>query len=42
MVDSGIQRVGTGAARLLLVDGVALLRPEERVFAAMLTGFANQ
>jgi integrase/recombinase XerC len=31
-----------GAARLLLVDGVALLRPEERVFTAMLTGFANQ
>ncbi|MGW0827027.1 hypothetical protein [Streptomyces sp. NPDC002845] len=31
-----------GAARLLLVDGVALLRPEEQVFTAMLTGFANQ
>ncbi|MCX4597769.1 hypothetical protein OG819_52010 [Streptomyces sp. NBC_01549] len=24
------------------MDGVALLRPEEQVFAAMLTGFANQ
>jgi integrase/recombinase XerC len=31
-----------GAAGLQLVDGVALLRPEEQVFAAMLTGFANQ
>nr|WP_236056288.1 hypothetical protein [Streptomyces sabulosicollis] len=31
-----------GAAGLHLVDGVALLRPEEQVFTAMLTGFANQ
>jgi hypothetical protein len=31
-----------GAARLHLADGVALLRPEEQVFMAMLTGFANQ
>jgi integrase/recombinase XerC len=31
-----------GAARLHLVDGVSLLRPEEQVFEAMLTGFANQ
>jgi len=31
-----------GAAKLLVVDGVALLRPEEAVFEAMLTGFANQ
>lgn len=31
-----------GAAKLLVVDGVALLRPEEQVFTAMLTGFANQ
>ncbi|MCD0484817.1 hypothetical protein LO771_21075 [Streptacidiphilus sp. ASG 303] len=31
-----------GAARLHLVDGVALLRPEEQVFTAMLTGFADQ
>lgn len=29
------------AAGLHLVDGVPLLRPEEQVFAAMLTGFAN-
>ncbi|HEX2809326.1 MAG TPA: site-specific integrase [Kineosporiaceae bacterium] len=27
---------------LRVVDGVVLLRPEEQVFAAMLTGFANQ
>lgn len=31
-----------GAARLHLVDRVALLRPEEQIFTAMLTGFANQ
>ncbi|MFR9774036.1 tyrosine-type recombinase/integrase [Nocardia sp. SC052] len=31
-----------GAARLHLVDGVSLLRPEEQVFEAMLAGFANQ
>jgi hypothetical protein len=31
-----------GAARLHLVDEVVLLRPEEQVFMAMLTGFANQ
>lgn len=31
-----------GAASVHLVDGVALLRPEEQVFSAMLTGFANQ
>jgi integrase/recombinase XerC len=31
-----------GLATLRMVDGVALLRPEEQVFAAMLTGFANQ
>ena len=31
-----------GAARLHLADGVALLRPEEQVFTAMLAGFANQ
>lgn len=30
------------AARLHLVDGVSLLRPEEQVFEAMLAGFANQ
>jgi hypothetical protein len=31
-----------GAARLHLVDGVSLLRPEDQVFSAMLAGFANQ
>jgi site-specific recombinase XerD len=31
-----------GAARLHLVNGVPLLRPEEQVFTAMLAGFANQ
>ncbi|WP_432081540.1 hypothetical protein [Streptomyces sp. WAC 04229] len=31
-----------GAAWLHLVNGVALLRPEEQVFTAMLTGFADQ
>jgi integrase/recombinase XerC len=31
-----------GAATLHLADGVALLRPEEQVFTAMLGGFANQ
>ncbi|WP_208545394.1 hypothetical protein [Streptomyces sp. Tu 2975] len=31
-----------GAARLDLVDGVALLRPEQQVFTAMLTGSADQ
>src|SRR5262245_54598175 len=31
-----------GAARLHLVDGVSLLRPEDQVFEAMLAGFANQ
>ena len=30
-----------GAARLHLADGVALLRPEEQVFTAMLAGFAQ-
>lgn len=31
-----------GAARLHLADGVPLLRPEEQVFEAMLTGWRNQ
>ena len=31
-----------GAASMHLVDGVSLLRPEEWVFSAMLTGFGNQ
>ncbi|MGW3813424.1 tyrosine-type recombinase/integrase [Streptomyces sp. NPDC005046] len=34
--------VAPGAARLELVGGVALLRPEEQVFNAMMQGFANQ
>jgi site-specific recombinase XerD len=35
-------REAPGAARLHLVEGVSLLRPEEQVFAAMLQGFGNQ
>lgn len=31
-----------GSAKLHLVDGVALLRPEEQAFAAMLDGWRNQ
>jgi integrase/recombinase XerC len=31
-----------GSARLALVDGVALLRPDEQVFEAMLEGWRNQ
>lgn len=31
-----------GSARLQLADGVALLRPEEQVFAAMVDGWRNQ
>ncbi|MFF0613372.1 tyrosine-type recombinase/integrase [Nocardia tengchongensis] len=31
-----------GAARLQLVDGVSLLRPDEQVFTAMLDGWRNQ
>ncbi|RJQ66147.1 site-specific integrase [Pseudonocardiaceae bacterium YIM PH 21723] len=34
--------VAPGAASLHLIDGVALFRPEEQVFEAMLKGFANQ
>jgi len=37
----GFDGSAPGAARLHLVDGVALLRPEEQVFTAMLAGFAN-
>jgi integrase/recombinase XerC len=33
---------GPGAARLHLVDGVALLRPEEQVFEEMMDGWRNQ
>ncbi len=37
------REVGDGAAaRLHLVDGVALLRPDEQVFQAMLNGWRNQ
>ncbi len=38
----GLNGPAPGAARLHLADGVALLRPEEQVFMAMLAGFANQ
>ena len=31
-----------GSARLVLVDGVALLHPEDQVFQAMLLGWRNQ
>jgi integrase/recombinase XerC len=31
-----------GSARLLLLDGVALLRPDEQVFTAMLRGWSDQ
>ncbi len=31
-----------GSARLVLLDGVALLRPDEQVFEAMLEGWRNQ
>jgi integrase/recombinase XerC len=34
--------VAPGAARLHLADGVALLRPEDQVFEAMLAGWRNQ
>src|SRR5260370_29716873 len=38
----GLNGPAPGAARLHLAGGVALLRPEEQVFTAMLAGFANQ
>lgn len=38
----GLKGSVPGAARLHPVDGVALPRPGEQVFTAMLTGFANQ
>jgi integrase/recombinase XerC len=38
----GLNGPAPGAAKLHLADGVALLRPEEQVFAGMLAGFANQ
>ena len=37
-----VERVPAGAAELVLVDGIALLRPEEQVFEAMLLGWRNQ
>jgi integrase len=39
---AGQQDQVPGAARLYLADGVALFRPEERVFEAMLDGWRNQ
>jgi integrase/recombinase XerC len=42
MAISSVYVAVPGAARLQLVDGVALLRPAEQVFEAMLAGFANQ
>ena len=41
-MSSDARRPLEGAARLELVDGVVLLRPEDAVFEAMLSGFANQ
>ena len=38
----GLNGPATGVARLHLADGVALPRPEEQVFTAMLAGFADQ
>ena len=38
----GLNGMAPGAARLHLADGVALLRPEEQVFPAMLDGWRNQ
>ncbi|WP_258906971.1 hypothetical protein [Actinokineospora sp. UTMC 2448] len=42
MIDGGQQDRLPGAARLQLTDGVALLRPREQVFEAMLDGWRNQ
>ena len=39
---AGLNGQAPGAARLHLADGVALLRPGEQVFRAMLAGFTNQ
>ena len=38
----GAGEAGAGSARLHLASGVALLRPEEQAFAAMLDGWRNQ
>ena len=40
--DQRNRTVVQGVASLHLVDGVSLLRPEDRVFSAMLAGFTNQ
>ena len=39
---AGDEGVLSGSARLALVDGVSLLRPDEQVFEAMLEGWRNQ
>ncbi|WP_241993099.1 tyrosine-type recombinase/integrase [Cryobacterium frigoriphilum] len=39
---TGDEGVLSGSARLALVDGVSLLRPDEQVFDAMLEGWRNQ
>ena len=39
---AGDEGVLSGSARLALVDGVTLLRPDEQVFEAMLEGWRNQ
>ena len=36
------ERSTAGSAAMQLVEGVALLRPEEQVFEAMLTGWRQQ
>ncbi|PBD02391.1 site-specific recombinase XerD [Streptomyces sp. Ag82_O1-15] len=41
-MSNGARPTITGAARLELVDGIALLHPEDAVFEAMLSGFAKQ
>lgn len=38
----GTGTLGPGSARLHLLPGVALLRPEEQAFEAMLDGWRNQ
>lgn len=39
---AGDERAMAGSARLVLLDGIALLRPDEQVFEAMLEGWRNQ
>lgn len=38
----GADGLAPGSAKLHLVDGIALMRPEEQAFAAMLDGWRNQ